>query len=119
MHTYDYFEYVLRHLRYKGVDQYIVRRLGHHEVIENANNDAINALKNACMFQGKDECGIGSLKQKWRRLMKRFDSTRCKYVPSFMATSYLTNYLHERYLGFTYIVLECNDEDDGGWGGDL
>lgn len=49
--------------------------------------------------------------------MKCFDSTRCKYFPSFMAACYLTNYLHERCMDFTYTILECNGKDDGGWDG--
>jgi hypothetical protein len=36
----------------------------------------LNHNKNNAFFKVKVEWGIGGLKAKWRRLMKRFDSTK-------------------------------------------
>lgn len=101
--------------------QYVVRRLQCHEVLENADNDAINAsIKMHACFRVRVEWGIGSLKQKWRRFMKRCDLTRCTYIYIFIVACYLTTCLQNRYLDFIYMVLECNEDgDDDGWDGDL
>ena len=45
MHTKNYFEYVLGDRGYPWVDQYIVCGPRHHEVPEDADNDALYACK--------------------------------------------------------------------------
>ena len=50
MHTYDNFEYVLGCLGYQGVDQYILHRLGRHEVPKNVDNDAISVFNKMHAF---------------------------------------------------------------------
>ena len=71
-------------------------------------------------FRVRVEWGIKGVKRKWKRLLKKFDSTKSKYIPLFKVVCYLTSYLHQRRLDFTYHIEECNDdEDDDGWDGDL
>jgi hypothetical protein len=57
-------------------------------------NLGLNHNKNNASFQVKVEWGIRGLMSKWRRLMKRFDSTKQKYNHLFRATTLLTNFLH-------------------------
>jgi hypothetical protein len=57
-------------------------------------------------YRGKVEWGIRGLKQKWRQLMKHFDSTKDKYNNLFLATSILINLLQIYHLlNFTYEVI--------------
>jgi len=53
-------------------------------------NLGLNHNKNNVGF--RVEWGIGGLKFKWRRLMKRFDSTKSNHL--LRATTLLTNFLH-------------------------
>jgi hypothetical protein len=67
------------------------------------------------------EWGIGGLKRKWRRLMKKFDSTKPKYAHLFRTTALLTNFLHMRCMDLTYKVvgdLIANTVEHG-WVGDF
>jgi hypothetical protein len=57
-------------------------------------------------YRVKVEWGIRGLKQKWRQLMKHFDSTEDKYNNLFLATSILINLLQIYHLlNFTYEVI--------------
>jgi hypothetical protein len=51
------------------------------------------------------EWGIGGLKRKWKRLMKRFDNTKPKYSHLFKSRILLINVLHRRRMDFTYEVI--------------
>jgi hypothetical protein len=51
------------------------------------------------------EWGIGGLKRKWRRLMKRLDNTKPRYSHMFKSRTLLTNFLHRRRMDFTYKVI--------------
>jgi hypothetical protein len=51
------------------------------------------------------EWGIGRLKRKWRRLMKRFDDTKPRYSHLFESRIILTNFLPKRRMDFTYEVI--------------
>jgi hypothetical protein len=51
------------------------------------------------------EWGIGGSKRKWRRFMKRFDSTKPKYSHFFKFGTLLTNFLHRRRMDLTYEVI--------------
>lgn len=76
MHTDEYFEYLLGDPGYIGEEQYIMRRIGQVEVPVGADLAAINAynkMHSSCRIIV--EWGIGGLKRKWRRLMKRYDYT--------------------------------------------
>jgi hypothetical protein len=44
-------------------------------------------------YRVKVEWGIGGLKSKWQRLMKRFDSTKPKFSHLFHSITLLTNFL--------------------------
>jgi hypothetical protein len=72
-------------------------------------------------FRVQIKWGIGGLKRKWRRLMKRFDSTKLIYSHLFEATTLLTNFLHRRRMDFIYEVI--NDQNANliahGWVGDF
>jgi hypothetical protein len=52
------------------------------------------------------EWGIGGLKMKWIWLMKRFNSTKPKYIVLLKITTILTNFLHGRQMDFTIEVCE-------------
>lgn len=64
MYIDDYFEYKIEDPRHQGMDHYIVHRLGCHEVLDNANNDAMNVIHkmHACC-RVRVEWDIGGLKQ--------------------------------------------------------
>jgi len=51
------------------------------------------------------ESGIGGLKRKWRRLMKRFDDTKPRYSHLFKSRVTLTKFLPKRRMNFTYEVI--------------
>ena len=121
MHSDKHFEYFIGDPSYQGRDQYIVQRLGCQEQSLLVDNDVVNTYnKMPTSFRIRVEWGIGGLKCKLKRLLKRFDSTKSKYIPLFKVVCYLTNYLHQQRLDFTIHVRERNDdEDDDGWDGDL
>jgi hypothetical protein len=53
--------------------------------------------KNNVGFTVKVEWVIGGLKSKWRRLRKRFNSTKQKYNHLFKATTFLTSFLRRHH----------------------
>jgi hypothetical protein len=63
------------------------------------------------------EWGIGGLKRKWRRFMKRFDNTKPRYSHLFKSGALFINFLYKRRMDFTYKVI--NDHlpnlEDHGW----
>jgi hypothetical protein len=65
----------------------------------------LNHNKNNASCRVKVEWRIGGLKFKWRRLMKRFDSTKQNYNHLFGATTLLTNFLHRHYQNFMIIII--------------
>jgi len=61
-----------------------------------------------CMHAGyrvQVEWGIGGLKRKWKRLMKRFDNTKPRYSHLFKFGTLFTNFLHRRNMDLTYEVI--------------
>ena len=72
-------------------------------------------------YRIKVEWGIGGLKQKWRRLMKRFDNRRPRFRHFFDVAAKLTNFLHRRCMNFDRVLPEDQEENDEnyGWGGDF
>ena len=60
------------------------------------------------------EWGIGGLKRKWRRMMKRFDAKLYQFSNLFYACAILTNFIHRRRGEMTNIVEDC----EAGWDGD-
>jgi hypothetical protein len=67
------------------------------------------------------EWGIGGLKRKWRRFMKRFDSTKSVYSHLFKFGALLINILHKRRMDLTYKVIgdHLPNLEDHGWVGDF
>jgi hypothetical protein len=56
-------------------------------------------------FKVRMEWGIGGLKRKWRWFIKKFDSTKSKYVHLFQVAIVPTNFLHKKRMDLTYEVV--------------
>lgn len=71
-------------------------------------------------YRVKVEWGIGGLKRKFRRLMKRFDATKPKYNHLFRVAAILTNFIHRRRMDFTHVVVgeQLDPAQPHGWEGD-
>ena len=74
--------------------------------------DAFNASHGG--YRVKVEWGIGGMKRKWKKLMKKFEATRGKFPELFRACAILTNFLQRRRCDMT-AAREPNDEQ--GWDG--
>jgi hypothetical protein len=72
-------------------------------------------------FRVQMEWGIGGLKRKWRRFMKRFDSTKPKYAHLFQVATLLTNFLDMRHMDPAYKVVGdlIVNLASRGWDGDF
>jgi hypothetical protein len=66
------------------------------------------------------EWGIRSLKRKWKKLVKRFDSTKSKFNHLFQYNVLLINFLHRRKRDLTYEVIgeHLPNLTNYGWIGD-
>lgn len=116
-HDDQYFQYLLGDPGYTGEDMYIMRRVAGRE-IEPGWESVINAFNS--MHAGRRVCvewGIGGLKRKWKRLMKRFDSTKPKFCLLFQSACLLTNFIHRRRQNMS-IEIDDDDGNGGGWDGD-
>jgi len=51
------------------------------------------------------EWGIGGLKRKSKHIMKRFVSPKPKYSHMFYIIALLINFLHKRFINFTYEII--------------
>jgi hypothetical protein len=70
-------------------------------------------------FRIRVEWGIGGWKRKWKRFIKRFDSTKPKFPHLFQAGCIMTNFLHRRRMEMNFEILgQGNEIGDGGWDGD-
>ncbi len=79
----DYFEYFLGNLNL-GEKMFIAKKIGRRETGPNATQDVIKTYNKMYVgYKGRMEGRIGELKRKWRQLMKRFDSTKPKYIVLF------------------------------------
>jgi len=67
------------------------------------------------------EWGIGGLKRKWRRFMKRFDNRKPRYSHLFKFGALFTNFLHKTRMDLTYKVIGDHllNLEDHGWVGDF
>src|SRR5690349_2283130 len=74
--------------------------------------DAFNAVHAG--LRVKVEWGIGGMKRKWRKLMKKFDSTLQEFPHFFRACAILTNFLQRRRLDMR-AYLEAGDLGDPSW----
>ena len=100
---------------------FIMRRIGQRELPDDPEElEAVHQYNR--MHAGlriRVEWGIGGLKRKWKRFMKRFDSTKEKYPYLFKAGCILTNFIHRRRMDMAYEVVGAGGEDDYGWDGDF
>lgn len=119
-HRDDYFEYLLGDPGYVGEEMFIMRRIDGREMDED-DQDQMTAVHAYNAMHGghrvRVEWGIGGLKRKWKRLMKRFDSSREKFPTLFHAAATLTNFLQRRRIDMSVVVYD-QDEADIGWEGD-
>jgi len=81
-----------------------MHRIEQWELTPNANHVAMRAYnKMDASFRVQMEWGIGELKRKWKHFMKRFDSTKPKYIAYlFLIAIFLTNFLHRIHMDLTY-----------------
>jgi hypothetical protein len=62
-----------------GEEIFIMRRMGRQKLPSNVNHGIVDVYNKMHVgFRVQMEWGISGLKQKWRRLMKRFDATKPK-----------------------------------------
>jgi hypothetical protein len=126
-HTDEYFEYLLGDPGYLGEDMYIMRRVGSRESIDDGparnviEDTVINAFNKVhAGVRVRVEWGIGGMKRKWKRMMKRFDHTKTKFPIYFKTACLLTNFSHRRRMDLhTEDIRMAIDEDDNGWDGDF
>jgi len=80
-------------------------RIGRWEVVPNSNLDAIqtyNKMHAGYLVQMERD---RSLKRKWRRLMKIFNSTKPKFSHLFQFVALLVNFLHRSKKNLTYEMV--------------
>jgi hypothetical protein len=120
-HRDDYLEYLPGDTGYVGEEMFIMRRIGQRELpAEDLDNQAVHQFNkmHACL-KVRVEWGIGGLKRKFKRLMKRFDNTKQKFPHLFMAGCILTNFIHRRRMNMHYEIMgEQQNMDNAGWDGD-
>ena len=121
-HNDEYFEYLLGDPGYVGEDMFIMRRIGQRELAGAEDGDELAIHQYNKMHAGlrvRVEWGIGGLKRKFKRLMKRFDNTKEKFSHLFVAGCILTNFIHRRRMDMQCIIIgDGPDIDNVGWDGD-
>ena len=72
-------------------------------------------------FRIQVEWCIGGLKQKWRRLIKRFDNRRPRFCLFLEAAAKLTNSFHRWSMNFNQVVPkeQGQNKEQYGWGSDF
>ena len=116
-HEDDYFQYVLGYSRYIGEDMFLLRRDAARKIHQIESRDHFN-----CVHAGRRvrvEWGIGGLKRKWKRVMKRFDNTKPNFTIMLRAGCLLTKFIHRRQPDMALPAIDADDDDDGGWKGDF
>ena len=91
-----------------------MRRVDHREIAADGDMrliDGFNALHAGRRVQV--EWGIGGLKRKWRRFMKKYDLSHDKFPVLFHAAAILTNFIHRRRKDMTGEVAAFNN--NYGW----
>ena len=96
---------------------YILPRICHREVQPGSERviDPFNSRH--ALIRVRVEWGIGGLMRKWKRLMKKFYSTKPKLCVLLKSACLLTNFSHRRRLNIN-IILEAAYDDVGSWNGD-
>jgi hypothetical protein len=107
---------------YMGEEMFIMQRTGWQEIALDDDHAIVRSYNkmHAC-FKVQVEWGIGGLKKKWRRHMKKFDSTKPKYAHLFWVVALLTNVIHMRFMDLKYEVFgDMTANPTGhGWVGDF
>lgn len=105
-HTNDYFEYLLDDLSSMGEEMIVMWHPRRCELTFGHDLNVIHAYNKMYIgYKMRIEWKIGGLKQKWKRLMKCFDSTMPKSNHLFEIVIILTNFFHKHHLDFTYEVI--------------
>jgi hypothetical protein len=84
--------------------------------------DAMHAYnKMHASYRVQVEWGIGGLKRKWRRLMKKIDNKKPRCSHLFKYGTLFTNFLHRRRMDITYEVNTDHlpNLEDHGWARDF
>jgi hypothetical protein len=90
-----------------GEEMFIMRKIRKRRIAPNVDMDAMHAYNKMHVgYRVQVEWGIGRLKRKWKRLMKRFNSTKPKYSYLFKSRALFTNSLHRRKTDLTYKVID-------------
>ena len=104
------------------MEMFIMRRIQGHGMGEGISQEVVNAWnKMHAGYRIQVEWAIKGLKQKWRRLMKRFDNRQSSLGHFFEAAAKLTNFLNCCCMNFNTVVLDEQEknEEHFGWGGDF
>ncbi len=102
-HDDEHFENMLGYLGYLHEELFIMKRIGSCEVGLHVNQDYIKTYNKMHVgYRMQMEWGIGRLKRKmkWKWLMKRFNSTKLKYIILFKVTTILTKFLDRGQMDF-------------------
>ena len=107
---------------YSGKNMFIMQRLnGTQELPEGVDTGSIRAYSKMHVgYRMHVEWGIGGLKQKWCRLMKRYDATLPKYDDFFTSCCLMKNFIYRwRISDLEKIIGGCNNDVNAhGWDGD-
>ena len=107
----QYFEYVLGDSGYVRTEMFILRRIQDQEMGADIAQPVVDAWnKMHAGYRIQVEWGIGGLKQKWRRLMKRFDNQCPRFSLFLEAATKLTNFLYQRRMNFEQLVPKMQEE---------
>ena len=112
-HTDQYFEYLLGDPGYIGEEMFVMHRIRPRTVRPGQQMDAVDAF-NAVHggIRVRVEWGIGGMKRKWRKLMKKFDCTIQKFPHYFRACAILTNFIQRRRLDMTATEMNAAPDDN-------
>ena len=113
----QYFKYILGDSGYVGPEMFIMWRIQRHKIGERISQEVIDAMNKMHVgYRIQIEWGIGGLKQKWQRFMKRFDNQCPRFCHFFDATAKLTNFFYQRHMIFDKVLLEDQEENEENYG---
>lgn len=115
-----YCEYLLGDSGYMGMERYVMRGFSKTEIrVMNLPPGPVREFNRMhAGYRVAVEWGIGGLKQKWRRMMKRFDITRPKFATVFRAAAIMTNFIHRRRKDMQAESIGPVQPENRGWAGD-